>query len=1009
MLAVQFLRPSLLFFGAFLGFQLLQGQQNTTYDFESHLMSRYLSSEFGLANLQIEGGMDLGDDPQAQEPLLLLETKAKLKLNQSGTEKLLQQFQVNYPLNPMVNRVNFDLANYYFDQQSYSYALKWYSKVKAADVPKRDIPKYNFNKGYTYFATKKYKAAQPYLERVVDHPEYESDAHYYLGHIAYQLDDFEGATSAFGKSRKKKQGDVAYFQVDMNFRLGRFEEAIRLGLQQYPSAQGNDRSQLSKIIGESYFNLKEYDQALPYLEAYEGKRKRWKNEDFYQLGYAYFQAGDFVKAIGQFNKILGKNEALTQHAYYHLGLCYLKTDKKTEALNAFRSASQKKSDAAIQRVALLNYARLSYAIGNPYEAPPKVLQRFLDLYPKDPLSAEIETLLVDSLTSSGNFEAAYQILIQSGNNKRDKTLQKISFLIAIEKYRSGKWAEANRYFEEALKHKGDDFIFLSHYWNGHAYYEQRQYAKAQKSWELAQKTSETKYLEEVRELDYHLGYVRFKQKNYEGALEAFVSYLKDAVPGDSKRRDAQLRLADSHYAIRAFWPALEAYNLAIAMAPQKSSYAYYQKAMSYGFVDRKSQKIATLERLLTQYKKVPLRDDAIFELANTLAAEDQPEKALQNFDLLIREQTQSPYRTRAYLAKALLLYNRNQAKEALLTLRSMVDQYPRDVVVAEAVRLAKEIAVDIGEVNQFTLWVRSLEVPTLSDSELEKTAFEALDKTFQEGKTKATQKSILEYLTQYPQGIYRRNVVFYQAELFFEAENWKEALVAYSEIFEAGINEFSEKSLVRASVCARLLEQTDRLIEILERLENEAEFEENKSYADVNLMQAYANSQQTQAAFDKASTLLGQKELDPQIYWDAQQILAQTAELLGKEKEADEAYRAMVEAPDPELAAKALLWQARRLRRLGDFEESNTKIATLAQKHAAQTQIGGWALLVMAENFLDLGDAFQADFIVKSVLENYARVPELSDAASQLQKQVTLRLGKENASVETSQTPTDEK
>ena len=989
---------------AFLGWS----QQNSSYDFETQLMGRYLAQDFGIANIALEGRTDFADQSSTQEHFALLETKAKLRLNQSGSEKLLQQFQINFPLNPQVDRVNFDLANYYFDQQKYSYALKWYGTVKAADVPRRDVPKYNFNKGYTYFATKKYKAAKPYLERVVDHPAYESDAHYYLGHIAYQLDDFDSATTAFGKSNKKKQGDVAYFQVDMNFRLGRFQEAIRLGEQQYRNAKGDDKSQLSKIIGESYFNLNQYSEALPYLEAYEGKRKRWTNEDFYQLGYAYFQAQDYEKAIGQFNKILGKNTALIQHAYYHLGLCYLKTDKKTEALNAFRSASQKSSDEAIQRAAMLNYARLTYAIGNPYETPPKVLQNFLEKYPKDPATDEIEALLVDSLTSSGNFEAAYNLLQNSGNIKEDNTLQKLAFLIGVEKYSNAKYPQANEYFEAAIKHKGDAFVFLSQYWNGHAYYEQRQYAKAQKAWEAAQKSSVGTAQEEARELPYHLGYAQFKLKAYEEALTAFESFLKTVSPADSKRRDAQLRLADSHYALRAFWPALEAYNSAIAMAPKRSSYAYYQKAMSYGFVDRKAQKISTLKRLLEQYPKVPLRDDAIFELANTLAAEDQPVEALQTFDLLISEQIQSPYRTRAYLAKALLLYNRDQAKEALLTLRALVDQYPKDVVVAEAVRLAKEIAVDIGEVNQFTVWVRSLEVPTMSDAELEKTAFQALDKTFQEGKSKAAQKSIQEYLAQYPEGIYRRNVVFYQGELYFESENWKDALIAYREVYEAGINEFSEKSLVRASVCARSLGQTKELIKILERLEQEADFEENKQYAAVNLMQSYASDQQFEKAFDKAQSLLNDPNLDPQIYWDAQQLIAEAGTVLGKTEAVKKAYARLVESPSAQRAAGALLWQAQQLRTQKQFEDSNAKIALIAQKYASESLIGGQALLVMAQNFLDLGDAFQADFIVKSVLENYASTPEISDRALKLQVQVTQRLGEENASVESLENPSNE-
>jgi hypothetical protein len=41
-----------------------------------------------------------------------------------------------------------------------------------------------------------------------------------------------------------------------------------------------EKSELNKIIGESYFNPK-YEQAIPYLAAYKGKKK-WNNTDYYQ-------------------------------------------------------------------------------------------------------------------------------------------------------------------------------------------------------------------------------------------------------------------------------------------------------------------------------------------------------------------------------------------------------------------------------------------------------------------------------------------------------------------------------------------------------------------------------------------------------------------------------------------------------------------------------------------------------------------------------------------------------
>ena len=107
--------------------------------------------------------------------------------------------------------------------------------------------------------TKKYKKAKPYLEKVKNNSKYESDAHYYLGHIAYQLEDFDGAITSFGNiSDPSQKENLSYFQADMNFRLGRFEQAIKFARKAFVNANIKDRSELSKIIGESYFNLKSY-------------------------------------------------------------------------------------------------------------------------------------------------------------------------------------------------------------------------------------------------------------------------------------------------------------------------------------------------------------------------------------------------------------------------------------------------------------------------------------------------------------------------------------------------------------------------------------------------------------------------------------------------------------------------------------------------------------------------------------------------------------------------------
>ena len=48
----------------------------------------------------------------------------------------------------------------------------------------------------------------------------------------------------------------------MNFKLGRFEDAIKLAIESLDGSDEKEESELSKIIGQSYFNLEDYRSAL---------------------------------------------------------------------------------------------------------------------------------------------------------------------------------------------------------------------------------------------------------------------------------------------------------------------------------------------------------------------------------------------------------------------------------------------------------------------------------------------------------------------------------------------------------------------------------------------------------------------------------------------------------------------------------------------------------------------------------------------------------------------------
>ena len=268
---------------------LLKAQLYNNNDF-TELSSHFFGLSYYPAAWQLSiVEEDIYSQNSTKEKVEFNKLSNALRLNYSGAEKMLSQYKDDFYKIGASRNIDFDIANYYFQNEKYRYALKWFNRISEKDITKTDLPQYFFNKGYTLFSAKKYNQARNLLEKVKDNKNYESDAHYYLGHISYQLDDYDGALNSFQSiSDTNKKNDLLYFQADMNFRIGRFEKAIELAKQVLKMNNKNVKSELSKIIGESYFNLNNYKEATPYLESYEGKNGKWENTDYYQLGYAYF-------------------------------------------------------------------------------------------------------------------------------------------------------------------------------------------------------------------------------------------------------------------------------------------------------------------------------------------------------------------------------------------------------------------------------------------------------------------------------------------------------------------------------------------------------------------------------------------------------------------------------------------------------------------------------------------------------------------------------------------------
>ncbi|WP_333601245.1 tetratricopeptide repeat protein [Flavobacterium sp.] len=1001
-------RVSMLFFLLWMaGMSKVSGQQSAIYthnlsDFDKAFLL-YKDKQYQSAQILFERTKQDNKDQDVQADCAYYIANCAIHLNQGNADELMEKFVADYPTSSKQNQAYIEVAQYYFEQGKFPQALQYFDKVDESALTSEDLDKFTFEKGYAYFTAGNKKDATTYFNKVENSKDYGSQAKYYLGFMAYEGDKYQEANKYFQQveGEEKYSDKLSYFKADMNFKSGDFQKAIDAGIAAMPKSNASEKSELNKIIGESYFNLQQYDKALPYLKEYKGKKGKWSNTDFYQLGYTYYQQKDYENAILQFNKIIDGKDSVAQNGYYHLGECYFKTDKKQQALNAFKSASEMDFDKKIQEDANLNYAKLSYEIGNSYQSVPDVLSSFLAKYPNSTSKNEIENLSINSYITSKNYKDALALLEKSNSQENKPAYQKVTFYRGIELYTDGNYKEALGMFKKSIATpRNEKFTARATFWKGETEYGLDSFNEALLSFKQFVGSSEAKNTPEYKNINYNIAYAYFKQKEYDQAGNYFQSFIDGNKDDKVRLNDAYLRLGDSRFVTSKYWPAMDAYNKAIEMKGIDADYAAFQKALSYGFVTRNDKKIEDFNKFLQNFKTSQYRDDALFELGNTYVTENKTDLAIKTYDQLLSEFKNGSFASKAILRQGLVYYNGQKDDLAIAKFKKVAADYPRTPEALEAVSTARLIYMDNGKVDEYAAWVRTLDFVEVSDADLDNDTYEAAEKQYLQNNTKQAISSLSGYVSKFPNGIHALKANFYLAQSYYADGLESNAVGNYEYVISKPRNEFTEQSLAR--LCEIHLKKDDytKAVPVLKRLETEADFPQNVTFAQANLMRAYYDQKDYANAVVYADKVLANPKTDNKVKSDAQIIVARSAIKANDEAKARVAYAKLLTIAKGELAAEALYYDAYFKNKDGKYEDSNKTVQKLAKDYSGYKYFGAKGLIVMAKNYYQMKDNFSATSILDSVIKNFATYTDVVAEAQAELDTIKGEISKTNSSIE---------
>ena len=922
-----------------------------------------------------------------------------IELFHKDGEWRMKEFIERHPESNKVKWGYFYLGKSNFRKKKYEDAIKFLEKVDIYELTKDNLAELYFKSGYSYFVTNNNEKAKLDLFEIKDvDNKYAHPANYYYSHISYQEKNYETALQGFNRLLNDEtfSAVVPYYITQIYFIQGKYSEVVKNApVLLNDSSKIQKESEINRMIGESYFNLKDFANALTYFKKSETTGGGFNEKGNYEIGYCYYQIKDYKNAALKFEKVTYGDDSLVQNAWYHLADCHVQLGNKIKARSAFSAASNMNYDQKITEDALFSYAKLCYELSfAPYNDAVIAFQKYIKQYPDSPRKADAYNYLVNVYSTTKNYSQAIASIekIQPLDPILKITYQKLIYFKAVEFFNNIDLDSASKYFNKSISVNFDKtYNALSQYWLGEISYIKKDYATAIQTWKNFQLNEGSFSLKEYDLSNYNIGYAYFQQKNkkdYENANIAFRKFLLTKNQYDAKKiADANVRTADSYFMNNVYPQAADYYETAIALNQMDVDYCIYQKALCSGLLKNNNEKINDLKLLASKYPKSNYIAASVFETAETYSKDlNDPDNAIVYYQKVLDDYPQSSYVNSALAGIGLMYFNKKEDDKAFGYFDQIVKKDPKSTESKEVLETIKKIFDAKGDVDGKEKYFASIGNP-LSTTELESSLYDAAKEAYYNQKNcDVAMPKFESYISKYPEGKYIAEAHFCFAECAYSKDLFEKAIPSYKYIVSRarGIN--TETSLLKLSYMLYKDKKYEEVLPYYQKLDEYAEAPANKLTGRIGAMRSAFYLKNYEVALDFAGKVLNTEKITPQQINEAKYDKAKSLYELNRFDDALIEFKAIHKTAKNVTGAEALYLIAKIQLAKQDYTAVEKTIGSLISYEYSNDDWNNKGLLLLADSYIAKGEDADAELMLQTVIDGKPRQEYIDEATKKLEE-----------------------
>jgi TolA-binding protein len=902
-----------------------------------------------------------------------------LYLYHANAEQLLLAFLREYPESIYRQEVYFELGRYYFRKNKFEKAVEWFTQVDVFDLNVDDHPEYYFKLGYSQFREDNIKGARDAFFEIINvESQYQNPALYYYSHIAYQEKNYQVALDGF----RKLEGDPAFskavpaYIAQILYLQGKYEDLLEYAPDKMENQNLKNEVEMAHLIGDAFYRIGKYDEAVPYLEEYNQKSATTRDED-YQLGFAYYKSNQFMKAVRLFDKVAKTKDELGQMALYHIGECYMKQDNYLYARNAFELAAALHYDKEIEEDALYNYAILSYKLDfNPFDEAVEALNLYLERYPDSPRNQDIYQYLVNVYTTMKNYKSAMASIerIENLDFNMKNAYQMMAFNYAVELFDNGQYTQSIENFALARKYPVDpEVTAMSHYWTAEAHYKKKNYQASRDAYQKFLEVPGTYGLEKHNDAYYNIAYCYFKEADFVSAIQNFRTFTQDpSETSKDKKADAYLRIGDCYFVNKEDDNAINFYNKAIYENAGQIDYAKFQIGLTHGFKREYKQKASSMLDIVNNHPRSTFAVPALYEVGEAYRLMDNQHynDAMKYYNQLIIDHPEHPKAVDAVFQIASLYFVQEDYLKAEQQFLRVVNDYDNPTKKKEAIANLKDVYSAMNQPEKYFALIES-QGGTMDqyekDTLLYFNAFHMYEDSLYSKATVAFEK----YLKEFANPVFAYEAHYFKATSHYRLEQKDQAHMHYVEVLKRPNGIYTEFSALIASQYEYDAKNYEKAIPFYEKLQETSSYPENKLTAQIGLMRCHALNER----YDLAKLFANKVIVDPlsleNVITEANYVLGKAEMEISSYDLALDYFRKVADNTKGEIGAESQYYIALIYHLQEEYKQSEDEVRVLMKQQAGYDYWVAKALILQAKNSIGLEDYVQAEYTLNSVLNGY--------------------------------------